>query len=51
MIIRSPSLVQELSPIHTSSLTKAKLEAASPFEIETFHDEPGIYFENTSQLQ
>jgi len=34
-----------------TSLTKAKLEFASPFEIVTFYDEPGIYFENTGQLQ
>jgi len=24
---------------------------AFPFVITTFHDEPGIYFENTGQLQ
>jgi len=30
---------------------KAKWEAASPFEITAFHDKPGIYFENTDQLQ
>jgi len=28
-----------------------KWEDASLFVIITFHDEPGIYFENTGQLQ
>jgi len=32
-------------------LTKAKEEDAPPFKITTFHDELGIYFEKTGQLQ
>jgi len=32
-------------------LTDAKREEATPLMITTFRDEPGIYFENTGQLQ